>query len=123
MHRAPLKRKLTLAECRLARYLHEQLKEEGHLKGLPDGISPVKTDIMPGKMPHDEWKKSVLQYQYVGKLYTTMANPNAVGATNSWRPRACRIVQGYINRPLLPYSRTPQMLHHSQTCLNASSLF
>ena len=74
--RAPLRRKLTLGECRLARYLHEQWKDQGKLEGLPDGVPPVKTDIIPGTMPHDEWKRSVLNYQYVGKLYSTHANQN-----------------------------------------------
>eukprot|EP01083_Nonionella_stella_P046334 124050_1 len=102
----PMRRAITLGECRLARYLHEQLKEQGHLKGLPDGISPLKTAVMPGKMPHDEWKKSVLKYQYVGKLYSTKANNNAT-PTNTWRPRAWKTTMCYINRPLTPYQRTP----------------
>lgn len=84
-----MRRRLTLGECRLARYLHEQLKEDGQLKGLPDGIPPLNTDIMPGKMPHDEWKKSVLQYQYVGKLFSTKAHPQALPSGNSYDSINC----------------------------------
>ncbi|ETO14657.1 hypothetical protein RFI_22713 [Reticulomyxa filosa] len=68
---APMRRKITLGEMRLARYLHERLKTQGYLKGLPEYVPPVYADITPGKLPHDEWKKDVLEYQYVGKLFST----------------------------------------------------
>lgn len=73
LFRPPLQRKLTLAECRLARYLHAQLKEDGQLEGLPDGIPAITGDLMPGNMAHDEWKRDVMQYQYAGKLFSTSA--------------------------------------------------
>ena len=73
-----------MGEVRLARYLHEQWKAQGKLEGLPDGVAPVNTDIMPGTMPHDEWKRSVLNYQYVGKLYSTHAYHNGNLKSRSW---------------------------------------
>ena len=54
------------------------------MEGLPDGVPPVNTDILPGTMPHDEWKKSVLNYQYYGKLFSTKANQNARPSGNSY---------------------------------------
>ena len=71
-----MKRKLTLGEVRLARNIHTVFKQNNLLKGLPDGIPPINADLMPGKIPHDEWKKDVLQYQYAGKLYHTSVNNN-----------------------------------------------
>ena len=81
----PLKRKITLGEMRLARYLHEKLKSQGTLKGLPDGIPAYTQDILPGKLPKDEWKNNVSQYHYVGKFYHTHAALNYHNNSNySW---------------------------------------
>lgn len=112
----PLKRKLTLGEVRLARNIHEVFKQNNLLKGLPDAVPPINADLIPGKIPHDKWKKDVLEYQYVGRLYST--NNNNSNSNNqiirSWKPRAVRQATKIMGwNKLIP--NIPQMLHHNKT--------
>ena len=109
----PMKRKLTLGELRLARNIHHVFKQNKLLTGLNDGISPINADLIPGNIPHDEWKKDVLNYQYKGRLYHTNINNNN-NNNIGWKPRCVRI-SNKIMRWNNIHSFNTQMLHTCKT--------